>query len=794
MRAYTAPKGTSSRKKRFETQSGVTAMQQNKMAESSETQSEYIDELKPGTKLLQGQYTIDSFLNSGGFGITYLAKDSLDRRIVIKECFPGSFCRRSATIVGARSRAHQNEFKSIVKLFMQEARSLAKLVHPNIVGVHQVFEDNDTAYMAIDFIEGRDMLDMIEDSSVSYTPEQIVEMTKKLLSAVAFIHENEVLHRDISPDNILIQPNGEPILIDFGAAREQATKASRALSALRVVKDGYSPQEFYVAGSAQGPWSDLYAFAASLFHLITGEAPVNSQVRLAAVAEGRGDPYEPLAGKYEGYPEGFLEAIDKAMQTVPAQRVQNAQEWLDMFQNPAGKEKIVPLKVEKADATKAVGPQTAAKQSPRAEAPKAEPVAEASKAKPASAQKSGGGMKMALMGTAALVVVAAGIGFMTNSGGSDSAETAEALPVLSTPPAKAESTTAAAKPAEAKVAASEPETPATAASKPPATKPTAATPVEAPKIVTAEPKLKPMVNAGANTFADIMASKPVTVPTTTTPKATASQPAAGSSSGNLTFDDIVASKPAAVAPSQPAAAAPANPRPTTSSNTSGNLSFADIIASKPASRPSQATVFGQPRTSVAPQQVDFAVWNVDVPFDTTVTRRNGRSVALITNGKSSAELKAAVSWVQEGVEIIEVDGAPVSPTTSIGTIVLNNMNLDANGVIRTPVKIKRVGAQNEVNETLVLSANRQIALSNGVELEARFTAGKWQTKVTKAHADTPGLKVGDVLLSEKTTGMPLNDSRSIETIMSNLATGGTRTAQFEIQRDDRKTTVAMNLK
>lgn len=292
---------------------------------------EFVDELKPGTQLLNGQYTISRFLNSGGFGITYVARNSLNREVVIKECFPGAFCRRSNAIVAARSRAHQAEFRSIVRLFVQEAHNLAKLVHPNIVGVHQVFEDNDTAYMVIDYIQGSDLLDVIETASVKMTPSSIAAMTRKLLNAVAFIHENGILHRDISPDNILIDQTGEPILIDFGAAREEASRASRALSALRVVKDGYSPQELYIAGSEQGPWSDLYALGASIYHAISGAAPANSQARLAAIVEGRDDPHLPLAGRFDDFPEGFLESIDMAMNSLPRKRIQSARDWLAML-------------------------------------------------------------------------------------------------------------------------------------------------------------------------------------------------------------------------------------------------------------------------------------------------------------------------------------------------------------------------------------------------------------------------------------------------------------------------------
>ena len=281
-------------------------MGQEKLAAAELPLDGFVDELDPGTKLMNGQYTITRFLNNGGFGITYLAKDSLDRDVVIKECFPNAFCRRSQTLVAARSRAHQGELRAVVKLFVQEARNLSKLIHPNIVGVHQVFEDNGTAYMAIDYIKGRDLLQLIEDDNVTLHPEHIVQMARKMISAVGFVHDHSVLHRDISPDNILLTDTGEPILIDFGAAREQASKKSRALTALRVVKDGYSPQEFYIAGSEQGPWSDLYALAATFYHLISRETPVNGQLRLSALAQGKPDPYVPLAGRVAGYPDGFF--------------------------------------------------------------------------------------------------------------------------------------------------------------------------------------------------------------------------------------------------------------------------------------------------------------------------------------------------------------------------------------------------------------------------------------------------------------------------------------------------------
>lgn len=286
------------------------------------------DALAPGSKLLTGQYEIVNYLSSGGFGITYLAKDSLNRTVVIKECFPGAFCTRSEGRVHARSRNHTQDFRSIVDLFIREAHALSRLDHPSVVGVHQVFEDNDTAYMALDLVDGKDLLDIIESGAPKLTPTQVRQLALDLLDAIGHVHAQDLLHRDISPDNILLDSKGRPVLIDFGAAREEASRKSRVLSAVLVVKDGYSPQEFYVAGSQQMPSSDLYALAATLYHLIAGEAPPNSQARLAALASKQPDLYVPLVGRFPDYDEALLSAIDTSMNIIPANRIQSADDWI----------------------------------------------------------------------------------------------------------------------------------------------------------------------------------------------------------------------------------------------------------------------------------------------------------------------------------------------------------------------------------------------------------------------------------------------------------------------------------
>ena len=311
-----------------------------------EVKDQTSDELPPGTKLSNGTYTIVQHLKSGGFGITYLATDTLGRRVVIKECFPGSVCFRSSRTVKARSRVYMSNVANLVEKFVAEAHSLAKLSHPNIVKVHQVFKENDTAYMALDYVEGQDLLDVMANSTVALTPAGVRSTLLKLLDAVGAVHEKGILHRDISPDNILIDAKRNPILIDFGAAREQERTESPA-STVHVVKDGYSPQELYLTGGGdQGPWSDLYSLAASFYHVITGEAPANSQTRLAALASNTTDPCVPLSGRFDAYEPAFLAAIDKAMSVLPRQRMQTARQWVSAItEGEAGR--VVTMQVER---------------------------------------------------------------------------------------------------------------------------------------------------------------------------------------------------------------------------------------------------------------------------------------------------------------------------------------------------------------------------------------------------------------------------------------------------------------
>ena len=160
--------------------------------------------LRPGTGLLYGQYTIISQINAGGFGITYLANDSLGRKVAIKECFPGELCLRDGNEMRARNASLRGELDNIVGHFLTEAQRLSSLAHESIVHVHQIFEENATAYMAMDYVEGSDLLDLVEGvNNPSMSPVSIQTLGEQVLHAVAYVHDKGFLHRDLAPDNIM---------------------------------------------------------------------------------------------------------------------------------------------------------------------------------------------------------------------------------------------------------------------------------------------------------------------------------------------------------------------------------------------------------------------------------------------------------------------------------------------------------------------------------------------------------------------------------------------------------------
>ena len=720
-------------------------MVQAGFSEDADMIGQALDELPPGTPLLHGQYTISRFINSGGFGITYLAKDSLDRDVVIKECYVDAFCRRTRTIVSARSRAHQNEMKSIIRHFIQEARSLSKLRHPNIVGVHQVFEDNDTAYMAIDFVNGRDLADIIDDPQASLTPGQIVMMTRKLLSAVGYVHEHGLLHRDISPDNILLNADGEPVLIDFGAAREHVPETGRKHSALRVVKDGYSPQEFYIAGSEQGPWSDLYALAATLYHVIKGEAPVNGQERLAAIADQRPDPYVPLAGKIEGYPAGFLEAVDQALNTKPSRRLQSAADWIDLLDG-----KAAPVH-EKAAAFA--------------------PLIDAEEAATPSASGGGRGKLVGVLALAA-VAVAGGVGYVMMGADApgvpgESAKVVAVVPVKSAPAEVAPVVIPAVPEAPAPEKA--PET-ADVSAAPKATTEAAAPAAVAPVAKAEAPSLAPELAAPEAPAAEVSADAPAASP----PVATAPELAREPQVAEVTAP---AAPAATVEPTPVPVAQPAAPEaPVTVAETAPEVSL-------PA----------PPLGPVIEQQISLSLWDIAIPFDYVETTEGDATVALISGVHAGIESAVVGGWIAEGVEIDAVNDTPLSPDESLSTQILNAMKIDPDGYTRVAVRYRVAGASGFDHGLLAVPVVQRLGLADGTMIEARRDGADDALTITDAPPSAEGLRPGDVLRSEVDTGIRIDGTDALEEVMNSLVAKNIGTARFEVTRDGTATVVTYAL-
>jgi serine/threonine protein kinase len=286
------------------------------------------DALPAGTSLFHGNYTVSSVVGSGGFGILYLAKSFGGEDVIIKECFSGSHCRRDRTRVVPRTLSRQSEIAKIVRNFLVEARQHSAMSHPNIARVHQVFQENGTAYIALDYVRGPDLVTVLDKERSKLTPERIVYLAMKLIDAVSHVHSVGFVHCDIAPDNILINENDEPVLIDFGAARALSVQPNDSDSRISIVKDGYSPPELYLTDGKRGPWTDIYSLAATLSEAISGVMPVDSQRRIVARAERTPDPQPRLAGNYPGYPDGFLESIDKAMNVLAPERYRSTQDWL----------------------------------------------------------------------------------------------------------------------------------------------------------------------------------------------------------------------------------------------------------------------------------------------------------------------------------------------------------------------------------------------------------------------------------------------------------------------------------
>lgn len=239
--------------------------------------------LEPGT-ILRGKYLLGRALGQGGFGITYLARDlDLNLILAIKEYFPRDFTTRVAgeTQVTIYNSGDSIEFFNQGRdKFLEEARTLARFdEHPNIVSIRDFFRENGTAYFVMNYIEGITFKEYINEQGGRLSFDQALQVMMPVIDALVQIHSVGVLHRDISPDNIFITQKGIVKILDFGAARNAMGEHSKSLSV--ILKPGYAPEEQYRSKGNQGPWTDIYATAATFYRAVTGQVPPDALDRLA---------------------------------------------------------------------------------------------------------------------------------------------------------------------------------------------------------------------------------------------------------------------------------------------------------------------------------------------------------------------------------------------------------------------------------------------------------------------------------------------------------------------------------
>jgi serine/threonine protein kinase len=310
--------------------------------------------LPEGTELV-GDYRIRRVLGAGGFGITYLADErALGRVVTIKEYFPAEFAARRETNALPRSRNVTEEYKWGLERFLEEAQTLARFDHPNVVRVHRYFRANNTGYMVLKFEEGGSFKAWLKGLKRPPLQTELDRMLAPLLDALELIHKADFLHRDIAPDNIMVRKDGSPVLIDFGSARGALASQSRTVSAL--VKPGYSPYEQYAtSGANQGPWTDIYALGATLYHAITGKRPPDAPSRVVK------DEYVPAREAAPGaYRTTFLDAIDQALRIEVGQRPQRVADWRGPLLAPEPRRKRAPAAKEQPTSTTLLGRLSAA--------------------------------------------------------------------------------------------------------------------------------------------------------------------------------------------------------------------------------------------------------------------------------------------------------------------------------------------------------------------------------------------------------------------------------------------------
>jgi len=276
------------------------------------------DALPLGTRF--GEFEILRVVGVGGFGIVYLAQDhSLERQVALKEYMPAALAARgNGSQITVRSAAFAETYAVGLRSFVNEARLLARFDHPSLVKVYRFWEDNGTAYMVMPFLRGMTLRDARRAMARAPDEAWIRSVIEPLLGALDALHREGVYHRDIAPDNILLPPEGAPILLDFGAARHVISDRTQSLTA--ILKPNYAPIEQYAEMTAmrQGPWTDIYALGAVMHFLLFGVPPPPATAR-AMQPDG-----EPIAQRVmPGVSPRFMALVGWTLGVRPLERPQN---------------------------------------------------------------------------------------------------------------------------------------------------------------------------------------------------------------------------------------------------------------------------------------------------------------------------------------------------------------------------------------------------------------------------------------------------------------------------------------
>lgn len=750
--------------------------------ESDEAGSQY---LPAGTTLLVGQYIIDGYLNCGGFGITYTARDSLGRKVVIKECFPSEMVYRKGRSMASRSPKYKDELSAIVRNFVVEAHSLANVKHDNIVHVHQIFEENRTAYIAMDYVDAPDLLDLM-DSKRRLSPKDVQVLTCKMLDAIGYIHRMGMLHRDISPDNILLQDTGAPVLIDFGAARQLAKSGPQAAARMKFVKDGYSPQEFYVAGSEQGTFSDLYAFAASIYHVITSAAPIDAQTRLAALAAKKPDPYAPLAGGVQGYPAGFLEAIDKALAVLPQDRMQTAEDWLGAIEVNAAEGAAALFK-----------PVTAVLESLSI-------FDEKSDADPDKARR----RKTPLLaaGVAGFALLIGGALFWTQGVSDQSPSVALAnTPVEPNPPELARIAELSAPQVMISVW---PEGFSSGLENMLAEEPVGLGSTRAPQAlpqVAGLPLPAPQVGIVETAALDGVFKAPA-APLRGLPLEMHAQSEAAFAAVTHGIHSLFAvpvpkppqkiTRPASDLANRNQTTVPSTDVAVTSV---APVALAGQVETLPqAARPQRVTIDTSapvytPTAATQAVQDSFSRWALDLPFGTTPRMAEGVETLVVTDIGGIENVSGSNDWIAEGVAIVAIDGQPLEPRKTLEEHILSALKIGEDGMTRTPAWVRRPGEDVLDQTEIVVPVFRQTGLADGTLLETRKQGESWVTRVASLGSAATELRIGDLILGNTAASGRFSNPQAVETALTTLAQSGATAAEFSILRNGQRLTASWRI-